>query len=112
MNKNCKNAKNTVMCVGDTILRSVSTILLSGDSYESTEDVQNSIKRNDKIFARLTKGNVTFLLERIMKYLRNYILTVNMKELENEAKESARAGLSWLKPGKSYAEYYTLIRRC
>jgi hypothetical protein len=88
-------------CVGDIILRSVSTILLSADSYGNTKDVQNSGTRNDKIFAQRAEGNVTLLLEEIMKYLRNYILSVNVEELGNEAKESARAGLSWLKPGKS-----------
>jgi hypothetical protein len=101
MNKKCKSAHNVVKCVGDTILRSVSTTLLSADSYENTEYVQNSGTRNDKIFAQRTKGNVTLLLGEIMKYLRSYILSVNMKELGNEAKESARAGLSWFKPGKS-----------
>jgi hypothetical protein len=101
MNKKCKNARNVVKCVGDVMLRSVSAIMMSADSYENNEDVQNSGKRNDKIFAKRTEGNVTLLLEEIMKYLRNYILSVNMKELGNEAKESARAGLSWFKPGKS-----------
>jgi hypothetical protein len=112
VNKNCKNAHNAVKCVGDTIFRSVSTILLSADSYENTEDVQNGGTRNDKISAQRTEGNVPLLLVEIMKYVRDYMLSVNMKELENEAKESARAGLSWFKPGKSYAEYYTLIRLC
>ena len=101
MNKNCKNAHNVVKCVGETILRSVSTILLSADSHENNEDAQNSGTRNDKILAQRKEGNVTLLLEEIMKYLRNYILSVNRKELVNEAKESARAGLSWFKPGKS-----------
>jgi hypothetical protein len=101
MNKNCENGHNVVKCVGDIILRSVNTVLLSADSYENSEDVQNSGTRNDKIFAQRTEGNITLLLKEIMKYLRYYMLSVNMKELENEAKESARAGLSWLKPGKS-----------
>jgi hypothetical protein len=101
MNKNCKNGHNVVKCAGDIILRSVSTILLSADSYQNNEDVQNIGTRNDKIFAQRTEENVTLLLGEIMKYLRNYILSVNMKELGNEAKESARAGLSWFKPGKS-----------
>jgi len=101
MNKNCGNARNVVKCVGNIILPSVSTVLLPADSYENSEDVQNSGTRNDKIFSQRTEGNITLLLKEIMKYLRNYMLSVNMKELENEAKESARAGLSWLKPGKS-----------
>jgi hypothetical protein len=112
MNTKCGNASNVVKCVGDVILRSVSTILQSAGSYEYNEDVQNSETRNYKIFAQRTEGNVALLLEKIMKYLRNYIISVNMEELENEVKESARAGFSWFKPGKSYAEYYILIRRC
>jgi hypothetical protein len=101
VNKNCGNAQNVVKCVGDIILRSVSTVLLSADSYENSEDVQNGGTRDNKIFAQRTEGNITLLLKEIMNYLRNYMLSVDMKELENEAKESARAGLSWLKPGKS-----------
>lgn len=101
MNKKCKNAHNMVKCVGDVILRSVSTILLSADSYENTENVQNSGTSNDKIFAQRTEENITLLLEEIMKYLRNYVLSVDMKERGNEAKESGRAGLSWFKAGKS-----------
>ena len=101
MNKKCGNAHNVVKCAGDVILRSVSTILQSADSYEDEDDVQNSGTRNDKTLAQRTEGNVTLLLENIMKYLRNYLLSVSGKELGNEVKESARAGLSWFKPGKS-----------
>ena len=101
MNKKCKNTHNVVKCVGDIILRSVSTTLLSADSYENTGYVQNSLTRNDKIVAQRTERNVTLLLGEIMKHLRNYILSVDMKELGDEAKESARAGLSLFKPGKS-----------
>jgi hypothetical protein len=112
MNTKCGNAQNIVKCVADVILGSVSTILQSADSYEYNKDVQNSETRNDKIFAQRTEGNVIILLQKIMKYLRNYVLSVNMEELGNEVKESARAGFSWFKPGKSYAEYYTFIKVC
>jgi hypothetical protein len=112
MNTKCGNAHNVVKCVGDIILRSVSTALQSAYSYEYNEDVQNSVTRNDKIYAQRIEGNVSLLVKKIMKYLRNYILSVNMEEPGNEVKESARAGFSWFKPGKSYAEYYTLIRQC
>jgi len=98
MNKICGNSHNVVKCAGDVILRFVSTILLS---YENNEDGQNSGTRNEKILAQRNEGNVTLLLVKIMKHLRNYMLSVNVEELENEAKESARAGLSWFKPGKS-----------
>lgn len=101
MNKICGNARNVMKCAGDVILRSVVTVLQSADSYENNEDNRNSGTRNDKILAKRTEGNFPLLLEKIMKHLRNYILSVNVEELGNEAKESARAGLSWFKPGKS-----------
>jgi hypothetical protein len=112
MNTKCGNAQNIVKCVGDVILGSASTILQSADSYEYNKDVQNSQTRDDKIFAQRTEGDVILLLQKITKHLRNYILSVNVEELGNEVEESARAGFSWFKPGKSYAEYYTFIKGC
>ena len=103
---NCGNAQNVVKCVGDVVLRSVSTVLQSADSYENAEDVQNSAKRNEKTFAVRTEGNIALPLKKIMKYLRNYILSVNLKEVGNR-KESGRAGLSLFKPGKSCTEILT-----
>lgn len=102
MNKNCGNAHNVVKCIGDTIFRSISIILQSTDSYESDENIRNSETRKDEIFAVRPEENITLLQDEIIKRLRNYILSVNLNELGNEVKESARAGLSWFKPGKSY----------
>ena len=92
MNKICGNAHNVLKCAGDVILRSVSTILQPADSYENNEDDQNSGTRNDKIHTHLTERNVTLFLKKFMKHLRNYILWVNVDELGNEAKYSARSG--------------------
>jgi hypothetical protein len=102
MSNNCANAHNMVKCFGYTVFRFISIILQSTDSYENTENVRNSEKRNNKIFALRPEGNFILLQQEIIKHLRNSVLSVNLNDLENDVKETARAGLSWFKPGKSY----------
>jgi hypothetical protein len=110
MNENCGNENNVVKCIGDIIFRSISIILQSTDSYENTGNVRNWEKRNGRGPFLGPEGNITLLEETVMKHLKNYILSVNLTDVGNEVKESARAGLSWFKPGKSRGKCYTLIR--
>jgi len=103
MNQSCLNASSVLKCVKGTVIRFVTSVLYSGDSYEIYNEVRNHEIENNKSMDAgplYGEGNVTVLQETIMKQLENYEVSANLGRLANQVEDTARSAVSTLKPGK------------